>query len=53
MSQKHAIEIFPSGEDEGFLSPPADRGRPREILLRFTPEQVLAACEKPGKPEHA
>jgi hypothetical protein len=27
-----------------------DRGRTREILLRFAPEQVLAACERIGKP---
>ena len=38
-------------EETGLVDLPlrTDRGRTREVLLRFTPEQVLAACEEAGK----
>jgi cell division control protein 6 len=37
-------------EEAGLVDLPlrTDRGRTREILLRFAPDQVLAACEKIG-----
>ncbi|WP_292488906.1 ORC1-type DNA replication protein [Methanoculleus sp. 10] len=38
-------------EEAGLVDLPlrTDRGRTREILLRFAPDQVLAACERIGK----
>ncbi len=38
-------------EEAGFVDLPlrTDRGRTREVLLRFAPEQVLALCERTGK----
>jgi len=38
-------------EEAGLVDLPlrTDRGRTREILLRFAPEQVLAICEQIGK----
>ncbi len=38
-------------EEAGLIDLPlrTDRGRTREVLLRFTPEQVLAVCEQMGK----
>ncbi len=39
-------------EEAGLVDLPlrTDRGRTREVLLRFSPEQVLAVCKQRGKP---